>query len=226
MNVLGIETSTAATSVCVLRSDGEAFESGSADAAPTGSPGHSRELLPAVAEQMAASGLELGELDSIAVAVGPGGYTGLRIGVATARGLAQAHGLTVRPVGTLAALAAGSEAPLVLPLLDARRGEVFAALYASDRLLWEPFAAPPDDVAHRLGADELRDRPVPLAAGDGAVRFREVVEAAAEVPPDSSPLHAIRALHVCRLAAAAPATVPEAVTPRYLRAPDATPQPR
>ncbi len=223
MNVLGIDTSTSATSVCVLRSDGQAFEFGPTSGVSPRAPGHSRELLPAVAEQMAAAVLELPQLDSVAVAVGPGGYTGLRIGIATARALAQAHSLPLRPVGTLAAAAAGLDAPLALPLLDARRGEVFAALYAGEDELWEPFAAPAEEVVRRLGARELRGRPAPLAAGDGAVRFREVVEAAADVPADDSPLHAVKALHVCRLAAGAPAMSPEAVLPAYLRAPDATP---
>jgi tRNA threonylcarbamoyladenosine biosynthesis protein TsaB len=224
MNLLGMDTSTAATSVCVLRSDGRVFESSAAP--PVTRPSHSRDLLPAIAEQMAAAGVGFAELDSIAVAVGPGGYTGLRIGIATARALAQAHGLPVRPVGTLAALAAGLEAPLSLPLLDGRRGEVFAALYADGEQLWTPFAASPEEVVRRLAQAEAPDRPAPLAAGDGAVRFRDVMEVAADVPPDDSPLHAVRALEVCRLAAAAPATAPEAVLPEYLRAPDATPRPR
>lgn len=223
MNLLGIDTSTAATSVCVLRSDGRSFEWTPERAASR--PSHSSDLLPAVAEQLVAAEIGFAELDSVAVAVGPGGYTGLRIGIATARALAQAHGLPLRPVGTLAALAAGLDSSLRLPLLDGRRGEVFAALYADGEQLWEPFAAPPQAVVRRLAQTDAPGGPAPLAAGDGAVRFRGVVEGVADVPPDDSPLHAVRSLEVCRLGLAAPAMAPEAVLPEYLRAPDATPRP-
>jgi tRNA threonylcarbamoyladenosine biosynthesis protein TsaB len=160
------------------------------------------------------------DLDAIAVGVGPGGFTGLRIGVSTARALAAARGLPLRPVSSLAALAAGIEADLALPLIDARRGEVFAALYDRGEAVWEPFVARPEELAERLRALGRG----PLAAGDGALRFREVVEeAGARVAPGGSPSHLVRALHVCRLAADVADTPIEAVVPHYIRAPDATP---
>ena len=84
---------------------------------------------------------------------GPGTFTGLRIGVATARALAHAHGAVLRPVSSLAALAAGIDGPLRLPVLDARRGEVFAALYRGRESVWAPWAAPPAEVAERLRAE-------------------------------------------------------------------------
>jgi tRNA threonylcarbamoyladenosine biosynthesis protein TsaB len=227
VNVLGIDTATATISVGVLRSDGGAFESLPEPSEQSRRPGHARELLPAVAAQMRASGLGFAELDSVAVGVGPGGYTGLRIGVATARALAQAHALPVRPVGSLAALAAGVEATAALPVLDARRGEVFAALYVAGEEVWPAFVTSPEALAGGIVSLDRAGWPTPLAAGDGAVRFRDILEAASvEVAPDRSPLHVVRALHVCRLAANVTAVPPEAVLPRYLRAPDATPTPR
>jgi tRNA A37 threonylcarbamoyladenosine modification protein TsaB len=74
-------------------------------------------------------------------------------------------------------------------------------------------------------AERLREAPAnPVAAGDGTLRFAELLEAAGvAVAPRESPVHLVRALHVCRLAAEAPAVPPEAVLPLYLRAPDAKP---
>jgi tRNA threonylcarbamoyladenosine biosynthesis protein TsaB len=176
--------------------------------------------MPAVAEVMDSAGLGFGELAAIAVGVGPGTFTGLRIGIATARALASASGLELRPVSSLAALAAGMDGGLRLPLIDARRGEVFGALHDSHgEPVWPPFVAAPEDVAQRV-----RDSGFGVtAAGDGSIRFRRVLEAAGiEVEADESRSHVVRALHVCRLARTVPGQPPEAVLPEYLRAPDAT----
>jgi tRNA threonylcarbamoyladenosine biosynthesis protein TsaB len=217
VNVLGLDTSTAASSVCVLRADGRAFE---VDTDP-GARAHARELMPAVAEAMERSGLDWPDLRAIAVGVGPGAYTGLRIGIATARALARATGLELRPVSSLAALARGIGPGLVLPLIDARRGELFVALYEDGKERWGPFAAPPEEVAERIGKAGF----TPLAAGDGSVRFRGVLEAAGiTVVPDGSRAHEVRALHVCELAAGVSPVQPEAVLPQYLRSPDAKPR--
>ena len=162
------------------------------------------------------------DLDAIAVGVGPGTFTGLRIGIATARALAGANGLPLRPVSSLAALAAGIEASLRLALIDARRGEVFGALYEGDERLWPPFVTPPGELARRLRDEGF----TPLAAGDGSVRFREVLEeAGVPVAPEDSEAHVVRALYVCRLGAGVPDEPPDAVLPNYLRDPDAKPQP-
>ena len=146
MNILGIDTSTPASAVCVVRSDGEAFEHEPLVEAITGRPSHSAELMPAIAESLRQAEVDWHELGAVAVGVGPGPFTGLRIGVSTARALAHARELELRPVSSLAALALGIEAPLKLPLIDAGRGEVFAALFEGERRLWAPFAATPDEV--------------------------------------------------------------------------------
>jgi tRNA threonylcarbamoyladenosine biosynthesis protein TsaB len=221
VTVLGFDTSTAATAACLLVESGEAHEVIPAPEELTAPPAHGRELLPRVHEVMERAGAGFGDLSAIAVGIGPGTFTGLRVGIATARALAHANGLLVHPVSSLAALAAGIEGPLRLPLIDARRKEVFAALYDEDRERWEPFVATPEDVAERVREASL----TPLAAGDGSVRFRQVLEAAGiRVEPDGSQKHAVRALHICRLAAAVPPVPPEAVLPDYLRAPDASPR--
>jgi len=248
VTLLGIDTSTAASAACVLRADGEIFEVAPEPAALAARPAHARELMPAVAAVMERAGAGYGDLDAIAVGVGPGTFTGLRIGIATARALATANGLQVRPVSSLAALAAGIEAAAggategaassLLAVIDAKRGEVFAAEYApGGGRRWGPLALRPEELAKRVaeetggraaGAPAERAgaaRRLPLAAGDGSVRFRGVLEAAGiSVMPDDSRSHVVRALHVCRLAAGVPGVAPQAVLPDYLRAPDAKPQ--
>jgi tRNA threonylcarbamoyladenosine biosynthesis protein TsaB len=221
VTLLGLDTSTAAASACVLRADGEWFEVAPPPERLGRPPAHASELMPAVAEVMSRADVGWGDLDAIAVGVGPGMFTGLRIGIATARGLARGSGLPLRPVSSLAALAAGIEAPLRLPLIDARRGEVFGALYKGDERVWPPVASPPEELVRRLRGDGF----APRAAGDGSVRFREVLEKAGiQVEPDDSEAHVVRALHVCRLGAGAPEAPPDAVLPDYLRDPDAKPQ--
>ena len=219
MNVLGFDTSTAATSVCLLRGDGEAFEHVPTDEELLGPPGHARELMPGVAAVLADAGLAYGDVDAIAVGVGPGTFTGLRIGVATARALAHAEDIPVHPVSSLAALAQGIGGDERLALIDAKRGELFAALYRGDDEVWEPFATSPAELVDRVRKASL----TPLAAGDGSLRFRKELEAGGiEICPAGA--HAVRGLHVCRLAALVPAVPPEAVVPNYLRDPDAKPQ--
>jgi tRNA threonylcarbamoyladenosine biosynthesis protein TsaB len=165
------------------------------------------------------------EVDRIAVGIGPGSYTGLRIGIATARALAQARRLRLTGVGSLAALARGlaahpgAGAEPMLPVIDARRGQVFAALYRPDgRELWEPLVADPDELAERLRDLEA----APLAAGDGAVRFRPELEAAGvTVAPSEDPVHRISAREVCALGESTAEAPPDRIEPVYLRPPDA-----
>jgi tRNA threonylcarbamoyladenosine biosynthesis protein TsaB len=222
VTLLGIDTSTPASAACVLRADGESFEVAPEPSRLTARPAHARELMPAVADVMERAGLDFGDLAAIAVGVGPGTFTGLRIGIATARALAGASGLALRPVSSLAALAEGIEGQLRLPLIDARRGELFAALYGTGgEPLWAPFVAAPEQVAERVSEAGYGVR----AAGDGSIRFRGVLEAAGiGVEADESRAHVVRALHVCRLARTVPGEPPEAVLPEYLRTPDVKPQ--
>jgi tRNA threonylcarbamoyladenosine biosynthesis protein TsaB len=223
VNLLGLDTSTAASAACVLRADGRAFEVVPPPSGLPAAPGHARELMPAVDRALADAGLGFDDLDAVAVGVGPGGFTGLRIGVATARAIASARALPLHPVSSLAALAAEITPGPALAVLDARRGEVFAALHVEGRELWPAFVATPAALAERLRAEGM----VPRAVGDGAVRFRSELEAAgASVPAGDSPSHVVRALHVCRLGAGTPPAAPEAVLPNYLRMSDAVPTPQ
>jgi tRNA threonylcarbamoyladenosine biosynthesis protein TsaB len=218
--VLGIDTATSDVAVAVT-GEGELLWEGREEPGDGGRPRHSAALLSAIESALAAAG-GWEQVGLIAVGVGPGTFTGLRVGVATARALAQARGLELAPVSSLAALARGigdREARPGLALIDARRGEAFAGLYdAGDEPVWDPFVAGPDELGERLAA---LPNP-PRAAGDGSLRFRDRLEAAGvEVLPDADPAHRMAARHVCGLASRAPRMPPDRVTPIYLRRPDA-----
>jgi tRNA threonylcarbamoyladenosine biosynthesis protein TsaB len=159
----------------------------------------------------------------IAVGLGPGSFTGLRVGISTARGLSVSLSLPARGVCTLDALAAGiAEAGAEgerLAVLDGWRGEVFAALYSSaGERIWEPAVYRPEELAARV-ADLERS---PLVAGSGAVRFRhELARDGVRIPDDSDPVHRVAGRHVCALAAAAGEPDRDGLAPIYLRPPDA-----
>ena len=167
--------------------------------------GTPKRLLEDVDELLTSADAEPGELERIVVGIGPGSFTSLRMGLAASRTLAFALDAQVAGVSTLEALAAG--APAALPVIDARRREVFTLIDG------EPVATPPAE----LGTGLLQGR---TCVGDGAVRYRDVLEAAgARVPPDDSELHIPRASVHARLAREfGPA---ELVEPIYVRVPDA-----
>lgn len=221
MNILGLDTSSSGSAVAVRRDDGAGFSCDPAPDSLLGPPEHSRDLLPAAAMALQQAGLEWTDLDAVAVGVGPGAFTGLRIGVATARALGAAHALELYAVSSLQALAVAIDAPLALALIDAGRGEVFAALYEGEREVWPPFAASPDALLTRLA-----DAPgAPVAAGNGSLRFRRILEDGGVcVPPADSGSHVVSGLSICRLARMSPPTPLEAAVPNYLRDPDAQPQ--
>jgi tRNA threonylcarbamoyl adenosine modification protein YeaZ len=146
------------------------------------------------------SGAEPAELTGIVVGIGPGSFTGMRMGIAAARGLSLALDVPVAGVSTLAALLEG--VPGAVPVIDAGRREVFTLLDG------EPAVCAPDRV------------PVGLCVGDGALRYRTVLEErGAEVPPDDDERHLPRArFHAALADHFGPA---DAVAPLYLRLPDA-----
>jgi tRNA threonylcarbamoyladenosine biosynthesis protein TsaB len=240
--LIGFDTSLPTTSACVLRDDGEAFCTEAPDPDRLlGSARHSQELLSELERLLGESGTSWDELESIAVGVGPGTFTGLRIGVSTARALAQALRLRIRPVSSLEALAAGAAVEMdvgpgrqVLAMIDARRGQVFAALYSlvqyaspgvgpprsPARLepVWEQAVLDPEALLKRVR--ELGR--APLCAGDWAIRSRsELEEAGAEVPLSDSGIHAVNALYLCGLATEVKPVPHRDVYPIYLRLPDA-----
>lgn len=210
--ILGLDTATAGTAVAAWAPDGPAIEHRD-DPPPGQRPGHAGRLLALVEQVLAETG-GWEQVERIAVGVGPGGFTGLRLGIATARALAQARDIPLAGVSSLQALAEGAgTANPVVAVIDARRGEVFAASPGR----FGPVAIAPADLAARI-------EPGSLAVGDGAVRFRaELERAGAAIPADGSPAHRVSALQVCRLGATGEPADRDALLPDYRREPDAAP---
>ena len=225
MRVLAFDTATRATAVALCdvgdEVDGLELEARD-DPEPGARPGHARRLLPLV-EQLLTQGGGWDAVQRIAVGVGPGTFTGLRIGVATAHALARAREIELVGVSTLESLASGAGADYpdspVLAVIDARRGEAFGAAWtaAGEAALAQSVMAPDE-----LGRAASLLTPGAVAVGDGAIHFRAVLEAAGlAVPADGSALHRVSARQHCRLAAAGRAGTPDAVLPAYLRLADA-----
>lgn len=193
MLILAFDTATAAATSALVW-DGEVV--GERTSTPV-------RLLEDVDALLRRGGVRESQLEGIAVGTGPGSFTGLRMGLATARALAFALGLPVAGVSTLAALAAG--APGALPVIDAKRREIFTLVDGEPRVVIPA---------------ELELPPGALCVGDGAVRYREVLEeAGAAIPPSGSELHVPRARFHAQLARDfGPA---ELVEPIYIRVPDA-----
>lgn len=215
--VVGFDTATPNLAVAASLDGEVAFESSVAPAG--GRPRHAALLLPEI-ERAAESIGGWERVGQLAVGIGPGTFTGLRIGVATARALALGHSLPLAAVGSLQALAVGigGERP-ALAVFDARRGEVFAQLCnAGGAAIWAPLVLAPEALAERLSAEPAGV----VAAGDGSIRFRDELEAAgADVLGDDAPQHRLSAAIVCELGAGAAVAGPECLEPLYLRRPDA-----
>ncbi len=192
MLILAFDTATSVATSALVR-DGDVL--GERASAPV-------RVLEDVDALLRDAGVEPGDLDGLAVGIGPGSFTGVRLGLATARGLALALDLLVAGVSTLDALSAG--APDAVAVIDAKRREIFT------RQNGEIVAVPA----------VVFEAPGRTCVGDGAVRYRSQLErTGAEVPPDDSELHLPRARFHALLARHFDAA--ELVEPVYVRAPDA-----
>jgi tRNA threonylcarbamoyladenosine biosynthesis protein TsaB len=192
MLTLAFDTATEAAT-CALVRDGDVLAERETTAAA---------LLRDVEALAEVSGIEPAGIDRIVVGRGPGRYTSLRMGLVTARMLSFALGAPVSGVSTLDALSAG--APGALAVIDARRREVFVLA----------------DGPACLSPEELELEPGRVCVGDGAVRYRDILESAgAEVPPDDDPRHVPWARHHAALVARSADL--DGAEPIYLRAPDA-----
>jgi tRNA threonylcarbamoyladenosine biosynthesis protein TsaB len=239
--IVGIDTSTSATSVAVLVPAGREVERHD-EPGRDERPRHAETLQPLLEQALAQAEVTWEGVALICVGTGPGGFTGLRLGISTARALAQGHDLPIVGVSSLEALARGIElvgpqeldlpghpdlhGP-VLAVIDARRGEVWASAYRHHRTTMEPIAITPAELAERVAARREWGRSPMLGVGDGAVRFRaELERAGVAVPADSSRAHRVSALMICRLGRAREPVDRDALLPDYRREPDAVPPPR
>jgi tRNA threonylcarbamoyladenosine biosynthesis protein TsaB len=231
MNILAFDTCFDACSACVARTQGSAVAE-LASVSERFETGHAERLVPMIDDVMARSGVSFGDLDRIAVTTGPGTFTGTRIGVAAARGLALATGISLVGASSLAVMAivardaldAGHAAPApatdfdLLIAVDARRGEVYAQLFDSTgrQAKSPPRVLAVEDAAHLVGASVL-------VAGSGA----EAVAASARRNGNNAtaclPNLLPEATALARIAAGL-AVIDAPLQPLYLRAPDAKPQ--
>jgi tRNA threonylcarbamoyladenosine biosynthesis protein TsaB len=218
--ILALDTTSRAGSLAVAH-EGTILSRGSGDPART----HGERLPEDIMRALDEAGIGVDALTRLAVAAGPGSFTGLRVGIAAIQGLAVARQLPVVPVPTLEAIAravasAGRQS-LVAAWMDGQRGEVFAALYESGgvREVHPAMAAKPEKV---LDAWRLPAHSPILFAGDGAIRYRAIVEARLRSdativePPPLAPT-------IAQIACAEPdrAVPPHEIVPVYVRRPDA-----
>jgi len=236
MIVLGIDTATSATSVAVCELEDGSSATGLAplrtvvelrdDPRAGARPAHARALLKLVDRALSEAGATLDQVQRIAVGTGPGTFTGLRIGIASAKGLALGAGIPLVGVSSLRALALGARATAlrqgaeaICAVIDARRGEVFTATWSVEDVAAEhPISAPTALAPQRL-AEQLLAGPRALVVGDGALAFASALGRAA-APVGDATLHRVSAAWHCRLAAGG-GSQPGDVLPQYLRLPDA-----
>jgi tRNA threonylcarbamoyladenosine biosynthesis protein TsaB len=225
VNIIAIETATETIGVAARAANGA-----QAMFSLHGRRRHVETLAPAVEHLLGQLGLTMPELDVVAVDLGPGLFTGLRVGIAAAKGMAQALGIGVVGLSSLDILtraAAGSgQTGYVLAAVDARRGEVFATVrdVGDDALVLPPGLFRPEELADALRA--LDGAPV-AAVGDGAQRYAATLDAVGGVscvmdalgaPPASTLL----AMAAEQLAAGLSPVQPQLVVPLYMREADAT----
>ncbi len=214
MRVLAIETSTLAGGVALAEPERIVSEY-ALDVRTT----HSERLMPAIDRLLADAGWALATLDGLAVSVGPGSFTGLRIGISTAKGLAFGLDVPIAPVPTLDALAARLPfaASPVCPVLRARRDEVYACLYrwagGAMRREWDYLALSPAELAARLPGDVI-------LLGDGASHVPAPAARLAPAAVRTPSAATVGELGLARLGAGDVVSATELV-PLYLRPPEA-----
>lgn len=197
MNILGIDTSTTSGSVAILK-DEEIVAELTLNLRKT----HSERLLPSIDNLLRECGLGLEDMDAIAVTTGPGSFTGLRIGLSSAKGLGWALNKPILGVSTLLSLACNIpySSYTICPILDARKGEVYSSLFSMrDGALvreMEDMVLKPEHLAERLAGEVL-------FLGDGIKKYGEYFKKHSKkkgAPRFAPPaLWNIRASNVCRL---------------------------
>lgn len=212
--VLAIDTSTAATAVGLATATGELLAGGSHVPAQGERPGHAARVMTLAVDALAVAGASWADVHKIGIGCGPGGFTGLRIGISTGLGLVAATGADSAPVSSLDAIAAATahDGPLVA-VIDARRGEVFARRYSS---ALAPQGQP------WVGDPAMVEVDGALVVGDGTAPYRAVFVAnGGHLPEPGDPLHELDGAALVGVAVRAE---PGPALPVYLRDPDAKPR--
>lgn len=218
MNILALDTSGPVCAVAIMADGAVRYEARALNQLT-----HSRNLMPMVEEALAKSGVKIEQLDHIAAVVGPGSFTGVRIGVAAAQGIARGLGITCIPVNALEMMARAIplQNTVICPIRDARAGQVYGAAFINNKRVM-------DDTALKL--DEYLDHISTLGTsfyflGDGAVAY------GARVMEKMGDRVQVAPAHMLQPGAAAAAVIaserildalqPEKLMPLYLRAPQA-----
>ncbi len=213
MHVLVVDTATPAVTVAVAEIDGTAVSARSVQV--TVNPrAHGELLAPGIRTVLSEAGIGMPELCAVVAGIGPGPYTGLRVGLVTATAIGQALGIPTYGVCSLDGIGTARPEPgRVVAATDARRREIYWRVYENGVPITEPAVDRPDTVAERIAALGVGG-----AVGEGAVRYADVLR----VPVTGQPCYpdplVLARLAAERVRAGAPG---EALTPLYLRRPDA-----
>jgi tRNA threonylcarbamoyladenosine biosynthesis protein TsaB len=213
--VLALDTSTSCLSMAILREGSCACE-----ISLTVKAGHGGLVLPIIDTALTRTGIRRDEIGLIAVGIGPGSFTGLRIGIATAKGLAMALGCPIAGISTLDAIARGAlPSPMqIMPILDAKKAEVFCCLYDKDSSrLSAPANIRPAQIPDLVNRDTL-------FVGNGLPLYRDVLKESLGRSFHEGPAHLWhpRACVIGIMALELPAeSLTADVLPTYVRASDA-----
>jgi tRNA threonylcarbamoyladenosine biosynthesis protein TsaB len=217
--ILALDTTTRDGSIAVLH-DGIVRVEHAGDASMT----HGQRLPRELARALGEARVRIEDVDLLAVAAGPGSFTGLRVGIAAIQGIAMAHGRRVVPVSVLEALARAAVNPdrPIGAWMDAQRQEVFAALYSADGgdVMIPPVSADPATVlqswSHTIDLTRV------TFIGDGATRHRDVLRReVGEAPAILAPASLAGVIGVIAAEDPSRAVLPHAIVPIYVRRSDA-----
>jgi tRNA threonylcarbamoyl adenosine modification protein YeaZ len=209
--VLVLDTSTPAVTAALVTLDGPRLI---AQRRTVDARAHGERLAPGIVEILAEAGARPAELTAIVAGLGPGPFTGLRVGLVTAAALSQALAIPAYGVCSLDGIGA-STAGTAIVATDARRKEVYWAVYRGGSRITDPAVNKPGDLPDAI---KDLDGPVDAVVGDGALRYADVLPWPVIGEPRYPESVELARLAAPRIRSAAPA---EALTPLYLRRPDA-----